>query len=108
MNFSFSQNAVGRGREPVADVSGFLFIAPQIPAGFEPHRSQLPTDPISVFTLLASPVTANSHKYIWEWEKKRLVLTQSVVLFPLTVWLHDPVADGREMQMAISRQRTKR
>lgn len=56
----------------MADVSGFLFIAPQIPAGFEPHRSQLATDPISVFTLLASPVTANSHKYIWEWEKKEV------------------------------------
>lgn len=39
MNFSFSPNTAGRGREPVADVSGFLFLAPQIPAGLEPHRS---------------------------------------------------------------------
>lgn len=39
MNFSFSPNTVSGGREPVADVSGFLFLAPQIPAGLEPRRS---------------------------------------------------------------------
>lgn len=40
VNFSSSPNTVGRGREPVADVPGFLFLAPQIPAGFEPHGSE--------------------------------------------------------------------
>lgn len=81
------------------------------------HRSQLGLSLIGVNFPLTQSVFSLSLLPQWlqivintygSGKKKRLVLTQSVVLFPLTVWLHDPVADGREMQMAISRQRTRR
>lgn len=56
-------------------------------------------DQITVLTLLASPLTANSHKYIWERKKRKrkkkgLVLTKSIALFPLSMWLHKQLAKG--------------
>lgn len=110
----------------MTDISGLLLLFPETLAVIEPWRSDVkaiapqhkqmlmlkeavptPTDPITVFTLLAFPVTANSHINKYRRKKKwgkGLVLNQSIALFPLTMRLHEYGAERRQRNVHGSNQ----